>query len=117
MAESTPRRRRVTREDIRKREIKLDIVELKPAPPLSKRYMVSILLPIALWVMLPSQGALWIALTATALWIGLFGMLYAERKRADFDTGREFALSIMRSCAFGLAIGCWAFYAFNAFGG
>ena len=116
MAESTPRRR-VTREDVRKREIKLDIVEFKSAPPLSKRYMTPIILPLALWFLLPSQGALWMALTATALWIGFVGMLYAERRRDDFDTGRELVLSIVRGCALGLAIGCWAFLIVRTFAG
>lgn len=105
---STPRKR-VTREDIRKREIKLDIVERKPAPPLSWRFMSVIILPIALWVIIPERGALWMALTTTALWIGMAGMLQAERKRNDFDTGREITLSIIRAGALGLALGCWAF--------
>ena len=113
MAQSTPRKR-VTREDIRRREVKLDIAERKPAPPLSWRYMTLIILPVALWFLLPSQGVLWMALAATALWIGFFGMLHAERKRDDFDTGREIALSIIRAGASGLAIGCWAFLIINA---
>jgi hypothetical protein len=113
MAQSTPRKR-VTREDIRKREVKLDIVERKAAPPLSKRLMTLIILPVALWVVLPLQCALWMALAATALWLGFYGMLHAERKRDDFDTGREIALSIIRAGAFGLAIGCWTFLIVNA---
>ncbi|NUM55813.1 MAG: hypothetical protein HUU46_19405 [Candidatus Hydrogenedentes bacterium] len=107
-SQSTPRKR-VTREDIRKREIKLDIVERKPAPPLSWRWMSLVFLPIVLWVIIPERGALWLAFMATAFWIGVTGMLVGERKRDDFDTGREITLSIVRAGALGLALGCWAF--------
>ena len=113
MAQTT-QRRRVSREDILRREIKLDIVERKSPPPLSTRYMTPIILPLALWFLLPGYGALWMALIATALWIGFFGALHAERKRNDFDTGREIALSTIRAGAFGLAVGCWSFLLVNA---
>lgn len=105
----TTTRKRVTREDIRKREIKLDIVDRQAPPPLTKRLMTLVILPIILWVFDPAHGALWAACAATALWIGFFGMLLGERNRGDFDTGREILLSIMRAGAFGLAVGCWGF--------
>jgi hypothetical protein len=108
MAQSTPRKR-VTREDIRKREIKLDIVERKPAPPLSKRFMAFLVLPVALWWVIPSQGALWVALEATIAFIMFADMFIVERRRDDFDTGREFGLAIATMGALGLTIGCWAF--------
>lgn len=114
MAQTTPRKR-VTREDIRKREIKLDIAERTSPPPLSKRLMTPIILPIALWFLMPERGALWFALTATALWIGVFGMLHAERKRSDFEVGREIALSIVRAGTFGIAIAGWAFLVLKFF--
>lgn len=115
MAQSAPRKR-VTREDIRKREIKLDIVERPIPPPLAWRYMTPIILLIPLWIMFPAQGVLWLALTATALWVGCFGMRHAERKRKDTDVGREFILSIACAGTMGLAIGCWGFFAFYTFG-
>ena len=116
MAQSTPRKR-VTREDVRRREIKLDIVERQAAPPLSKRLMLLAIFPVALWFMIPAQGALWLALATTAIWIGLFGMLHGERRRGDFDTGREILLSILRAGAFGLAVGCWAFLVVRSMAG
>ncbi|MBM3290338.1 MAG: hypothetical protein FJY92_09320 [Candidatus Hydrogenedentes bacterium] len=85
----------------------MDIVERKDPPPLAKRLMLLVPVPLLLWSIIPGQGALWVALAATALWIGFFGMLNGERKRDDFETGREILLSILRACAFGLAIGCW----------
>ena len=109
MAQSTPRKR-VTREDIRKREIKLDIAERIPAPPLSKRFMAFIVLPLALWWMLPAQAALWIALEATIVFVCVADMFIVERRRTDFDTGREFALSVAAVGTLGLTLGCWAAY-------
>lgn len=109
MAQSTPRKR-VTREDIRKREIKLDIVERTPAPPLSKRFMAFIVLPLALWWMLPAHASLWIALEATIIFACVADMFVVERRRTDLDTGREFALSIATAGALGLTLGCWAAY-------
>ena len=109
MAQSTPRKR-VTREDIRKREIKLDIIERAPAPPLSKRFMAFVVLPLALWWMLPSYASLWIALEATILFTCVADMFIVERRRTDFDTGREFALSIATAGTLGLTLGCWVAY-------
>lgn len=109
MAQSTPRKR-VTREDIRKREIKLDIVERTPAPPLSKRFMAFIVLPFALWWMFRSDATLWISLVATVLFICALDMFIVERRRTDLDTGREFALSIATAGTLGLTLGCWAAY-------
>ena len=109
MAQSTPRKR-VTREDIRKLEIKLDIVERVPAPPLSKRFMAFVVLPIALWWILPAHAALWIALEAAILFACVVDMFVVERRRTDLDTGREFALSIATAGTLGLTLGCWAAY-------
>jgi len=115
MAQSTPRKR-VTREDIRKREIKLDIVERTPAPPLSKRFMAFIVLPFALWWILPAHTAIWVALEATIIFACCADMLVVERRRTDLDTGREFALSIASAAALGLTLGCWTFLAVRFFG-
>ena len=116
MAETT-QRRRVTAADFPKREIKLDIVEPKKTPAMPVWYLAPVAIPAVLAFVLPSAGAVWVALAATFLWLGCFGMLASERKRDDLDVGREMALSILRWLTLGLALGSWAFLIAHAVAG
>ena len=109
MAETTTQRRRVTPQDIPKRQIKLDIVEPKQVPAVPVWYLGPMVIPIALWILLPAQAGIWLALTATFLWASLAGMVYAEGHRGDLEVDRELVLTGMRNIALGFALGCWAF--------
>ncbi|HRK33720.1 MAG TPA: hypothetical protein PLJ47_03910 [Candidatus Hydrogenedentes bacterium] len=108
MSESTTQRRRVTAKDFPKREIKLDVIDKPKAPALPVWYLTPVVLPIALAIFLPSLAFVWIAVAATMLWLGLFALLLVERKRTDFEVGREIVLSFLHIGAVGLALGCWA---------
>ncbi|MDZ4860006.1 MAG: hypothetical protein SGI88_13590 [Candidatus Hydrogenedentes bacterium] len=113
MAETTTQRRRVTAKDFPKREIKLDVVEPIIAPSLPVWYLAPSALPAALAIFLPSLGAMWAAIAATIVWLGFYGLLLFERKRKDFDVGREIVLSITRTVAFGLALGAWGYVIYS----
>lgn len=116
MAETT-QRRRVTAADFPKREIKLDIVEPKKTPVMPVWYLAPVAVPVLLGFVLPAAGAWCLALAATFLWLGFFGMLAAERKRDDLEVGREIALSLLRWVTLGLALGSWAFLIARAVAG
>ena len=110
MAETTTQRKRVTPQDIKKREIKLDIVEQKKAPGVPIWYLAPVVLPVALWIFSPAHAGIWLALTATTLCGGFAGLVFAEQQRDDLVVDREIVFSFIRNLLAGVALAIWMLY-------